>query len=474
MQRPDPDEKFVGIQVSPISFIDEGLDDMLETLQHRVGVNVLMIGTVSWLGLKIGRSINHELDGWPDHGVSEPSSMRGGAYWNPHMEYYENTLIRDFRSKDPELEGIDILDMVIPAAHKRGMKVVPEMMEPLFKYVGHGSVQNVDIPNLPLVLEIDLFGRHGPEPCTNNPDYRTWWHSMVEDQCRSYEIDGLMWCNERRSPLDLMIQGSAPACFCEHCRSLATNRGIDVARVHRAFFEVNEYFERARSGEEFVDGSFIEFFRVLLCNPEVLEWERFWLERNKDLDKELYGIVKWCNADIEFGLNVWNRNHFNPIRKAQWPWLEQTRYSDWVKPITYQHQSGGIYVKEMSDLHHNILRDVAPQEITPVMYDLLGLDEAPWDDLVETGLDPDTYVFSQCDDAVRGVQGRVPVYMGLGVDAPRTSPEQAMSTPDITYRSVLATYRAGGRGVAFAPNYASMKLTNLDAAATALEELGLK
>lgn len=76
--------------------------------------------------------------------------------------------------------------------------------------------------------------------------------------------------------------------------------------------------------------------------------------------------------------------------------------------------------------------------------------------------------------AVKGVRGAVPVYMGIGVDAPRTHPDQAVCTPDIVYRSVLATYRAGAEGVIFAPNYASMKLTNLDGAAEALRELGLK
>ena len=62
-------DKFVGIQISPISFVDEGVDVVLDTLQNRAGVNVLMVGTVSWLGLKAGRSISHEIDGWPDHGA---------------------------------------------------------------------------------------------------------------------------------------------------------------------------------------------------------------------------------------------------------------------------------------------------------------------------------------------------------------------------------------------------------------------
>ena len=83
MDKPDPARKFVGIQISPVSFVDEGVDEVLDTLQHRVGVNVLMVGTVSWLGLKVGRSISHQFDGWPDHGVPEPFALEGGAYFNP-------------------------------------------------------------------------------------------------------------------------------------------------------------------------------------------------------------------------------------------------------------------------------------------------------------------------------------------------------------------------------------------------------
>jgi hypothetical protein len=468
------EQTFVGIQISPISFIDEGVEPVLDTLQNRVGINALMIGTVSWLGLKAGRSISHQLDGWPDHGVSAPLTMKGGAYFQPHPEYYTNTFIKDFRAKDKEMDGIDILETVIPKARARGMKIMPEMMEPLFKYAGHGSVNNVDIPNLPQCLEVDVFGRYGLEPCTNHPDYRVWWQAMVEDQCRSYDIDGIMWCNERHSPLDLMISGRAPACFCEHCRRLAMQRGIEVEPVRKAFLEVYDFFQKARSGATFVDGAMIEFIRVLLRNPEVLIWEKFWLERSKDLDRELYGMVKWCNPKLEFGLNVWNRNHFNPIRKAQWPWEEQTLYADWVKPITYQHQSGLIYHNEMTAFHKTILRDFSAQEFTPMMYKLLGLNEASWDTVVQQGMDPDTYVYGQCADAVRGVKDKIPVYMGLGVDAPRTRADQAKCTPDIVYRSVLATYRAGGKGVIFAPNFASMHLSNLDGAARALNELGFK
>lgn len=469
----NPDEKFVAMQISPISFIDEGVDEVLDTLQNRVGVNVLMIGTVSWLGLKAGRSISHELDGWPDHGIPEPFAMKGGAYFDPDPRYYERTFIRDFKAKDPEMAGRDILEMVIPAARKRNMKVFIELMEPFFKYAGHGSVNNVEIPNLAQCMEVDVTGRIGSEPSTFDLDYRYWIRSMIEDQVRNYDLHGVMWCNERRSPLDQMIYGQAPGDFSPQARKEALEYGIDVERVRLALKNLWQYFQHARAGKSFVDGSLVEFLRVLLANPEALIWERFWLERNKDLDKEIYGIVKWCNPDLSFGLNVWNRNHFNPIRKAQWPWAEQAEYADWVKPITYQHQSGLIYRNEMEAFQKSLFRDVEPSAMSDLMYQVLGLNEAPWDEVVQAGMDPDTYVGGQCADAVRGVDGAAKVYMGIGVDAPRQREDQAVCTPDIVRRSVLATYEAGGEGVVFSPNYASMKLTNLDGAAEALKELGL-
>ena len=105
MSQPEKSTKasdpFVGMQISPISFMDEGVDAVLDTLQHRVGVNVLMIGTISWLGLKVGRRISAELEGWPDHGVPAPYTMQGGRYIKSRPEYYADTFIKRFASRRP-------------------------------------------------------------------------------------------------------------------------------------------------------------------------------------------------------------------------------------------------------------------------------------------------------------------------------------------------------------------------------------
>ena len=357
------------------------------------------------------------------------------------------------------MAGFDVLERVIPVARARNMQVYVEVMEPILEYAGHGSVNNVAIPNLPQALEVDLFGRIGSEPSTVNPDYRNWILGMVEDQVRNYDLDGVMWCNERRSPLDQMIAGQAPTDFGAATRREAHERGIDVERVRAALREVWDYFERARAGEPFVDGALVEFLRVMLRNPEALVWERYWSAQP------------------------------GPRPRAVRPG-EVVRPGAFVRPQRLEpqplqpHPQGAVAVggpdplRRLGEAHH-LPAPVRPRlrerddgfppecpaglhaaEPIPHMYKLLGLHEAPWDEVVQTGMDPDTYVYGQCADAVRGVDGLSKVYMGIGVDAPRSRKDQAACMLDIVRRSVLATYRAGGEGVVFAPNYASMKLTN--------------
>ena len=117
-------------------------------------------------------------------------------------------------------------------------------------------------------------------------------------------------------------------------RSEAIARGVDVEACRRACIAMYDFMQAARAGEAFDDGAFITFLRTLLAHPEVLIWERFWLERNKDLDRELYGLVKWCKPSLPFGLNVWNRNHFNVFRRAQWPWALVLRCTIAIMPHT--------------------------------------------------------------------------------------------------------------------------------------------
>jgi hypothetical protein len=467
-------DRFVGIQVSALSVADEGPESLIETLGSRFGINALMLGTVSWLALKVGRRVSTDVEGWPDHGKPVDTPIGGGSFLEPRPEYYSRTSIDSFRAEDPELAGVDVLQTVLEHTRPRGMRVYIDLMEPMFAYAGHGSAPSVGIPNLPQLHQVDSLGRITSEPCLNNPDYRNWLHSVVEDHCRNYEIDGIMWCNERRSPLDAAIFGLAPHCFCRHCAELADHHGIDVERARDASHRVWQTLEAIRSGETVPDGPLVAVLRAVYENPHALVWERFWVETNKALDRELYGIVRFCNPKLEFGLNVWNRNHLNPWRKAQWPWAEQAQWADWVKPIVYQHQTGGVLADELKPLLATIFGELDPDIVTEAIKASLGLGDQPrWSNLLTEGFDADSYVYGQAAETVASLGGRIPVYMGIGVDAPRSHPDQARCSPEIVHRSVLAAYRGGAAGVIFGPAYSGMNLTTLDGAASALRELGL-
>ena len=65
--------------------------------------------------------------------------LRGGSYLTPRPQYYANTFMKHFRATDPGLEDMDVLELVLPHARARGMKVYPDLMEPMFNYLGHGS-----------------------------------------------------------------------------------------------------------------------------------------------------------------------------------------------------------------------------------------------------------------------------------------------------------------------------------------------
>ena len=52
--------------------------------------------------------------------------MKGGAYFEPRMEYYQHTAIKEFRAQDEITRGFDVLAEVIPAAKARGMRVMPD------------------------------------------------------------------------------------------------------------------------------------------------------------------------------------------------------------------------------------------------------------------------------------------------------------------------------------------------------------
>ena len=113
--------KMIGIQVGAVSFVDEGTEKVLDVLQERACVNTLFLAVFTYGRGIAGRQIPEQP--LPDHGKQEYDlNFHGGNFATPHAQYYQNTVLKNTRA--PDHGDLDILAEVLPAAKKRGMKVV--------------------------------------------------------------------------------------------------------------------------------------------------------------------------------------------------------------------------------------------------------------------------------------------------------------------------------------------------------------
>src|SRR5690348_6031245 len=186
-------EPLVGIQIGAISFVDEGVPELLGQLQELASVNAVFVATQSFDRGVQGRQVPGRP--WPGHGPQEPDDHAGGSYVTQHPEFYADTVLKPFPATDREVAGTDVLAKVLPEAGRLGIKVYSFLLENT-----HSGLTRA-VPNWPKVLQVDAWGRADSYACVRNPDYITWWLSLVEDQVKSYELDGLMFGSERGGPL---------------------------------------------------------------------------------------------------------------------------------------------------------------------------------------------------------------------------------------------------------------------------------
>src|SRR5437588_425047 len=113
-----PSDRMIGIQVGAVSFVDEGVDQVLDILQHRGNVNTIFLATFTY-----GRGIGgRQVPGQalPDHGVQayDEKFFHGGNYATPHPRFYEKTALKQTKAPDHGADA-DILEVGLPKAKKR-------------------------------------------------------------------------------------------------------------------------------------------------------------------------------------------------------------------------------------------------------------------------------------------------------------------------------------------------------------------
>ncbi len=460
--------KMVGIQVGAISFVDEGTERVLDVLQERGCVNTLFLAVFTYGRGIAGRQIPGQP--LPDHGKQEYDlNFHGGNFAIPHAQFYKNTVLKDMRA--PDHGGLDILAEVLPAAKKRGMKVIC-WLEDVFR---------TDLPGIERVQERDLHGRNAETLCVNNPDYRNFLTGLVEDYARSYDIDGIMWGSERQGALcdSLGATHDSPpvdpgevTCFCQFCQSKAKERGINPERARQGFLELEKFVRSARSGKRPVDGYYVQFWRLLLRYPELVAWEMLWTDSLRETYTAIYETVKTAKPAVPVGWHIWHNNSFNPIYRAEQDLHELSNYSDFIKVVMYNNCGGERMALYVDNAGSTLYGDLSKQSLLDFNYAVMGFQERSYDQIPHTGLSAD-YVSRETKRALEGVAGtKTLIWPGIDIDIP-TELNHSKCTPQSVKEAVLAAFRAGAPGVILSRKYSEMRLADLSGAGDAVRELKL-
>ena len=458
-------KKFVALQIGARSFVDEGVDKCLDTIQEKAGVNVLMSTVFTYGRGLAGRQVPGQP--LPDHGGQEYDEIHGGSYTKLHPEFYANSVIKDFRA--PDLGDFDILADVIPKAKARGMQVYC-----LFEEAYNPRL----MPNFEKIAEVDVYGRSGRSTCLNNPDARIFLASMVQDWMTTNDLDGMMWESERQGPLNDTLEihfgkigrRRSINCFCPHCLRKGHEFGINVERAREGYIALDRWVGQALSDPRPTDGGFVTLWRLFLEYPEILAWEKLWFHSQEEVYGLLYGTAKESNPKAQAGWHIMHLVTMSPFFRAEQDYARLARYADYIKPSAYNNCGGPRFAQYIRNVQSTVFRDCTPEEVLELHYKLLGNEgEASLDKLPTAGLSAD-YVGRETRRAMAAVQGAVPIYPGIDIDIPTGLQEKRTQPADVK-AAVLAALKAGAPGVVLSRKYAEMKLTNLAGAGEALREI---
>jgi hypothetical protein len=459
-------DKVIALQLGARAFVDEGIDKVLDTIQEKAAVNVIMPAVYTYGEGMAGR----QMRGQPptDHGIQAYAEVVGGAYTRLHPEFYRESPIKDMRA--PELGEFDILADVIPKAKKRGIKTYALFEE---KYNPRLMV------NFPQIAEVDIYGKMGTDPCFNNPGARVFLTSMVEDWVKSNDLDGIMWESERQGPLNTTIGAhfaktrTSPrrslSCFCGHCERKAKEKGIDFQRAKDGFLALDQWVNQVWDGLRPSDGSFVSLWRLLAEYPELLAYERFWFLSQEEVYGLIYGTAKGINAKLQIGWHIMHLATMSPFYSADQNYGRLAHIADFLKPCPYNNCGGPRLAQYISNVSKTVFRDFEPAEVLQMHYRFMGYENEPsLDRLPQAGLSAN-YVSHETNRALKDVQGRVPIYPGIDIDIP-TELNEKRTSPDDVRAATLAALQAGAHGVVLSRNYAEMRLPNLAGAGDAVRQ----
>lgn len=466
-------DRFVGVQIHPFSFYDEGPDRVLDLLQETASVNALLVYTHLYAA---DQSVPREVLAHDHPGFTpvEPKQRRYRKVWARHdaKSFAGMVMQHAWNEANVEFAGKDLFAELEPLCTRRGIALMGRILEPRMK-------QGIEpIENFAQVLTVGLDGKPGTHACWNNPDYRSFWQATVADTFRHNPLTGFMLGAERTGLLYRLIQaGEPPSCFCRHCTARMKDKEVSEARLRAGYTAMSEWVQAMRQeSKRPVDGALTTFLRLLMRHPEVLSWEREWALSLEEGLGSLVKSIKAVKPEAVVGRHIdHQQSTWDIFYRAAVSYAEMAASMDFLKPVVY-HDIAAPRVREwmVQEFHKSILADLSQRQTLDLFYAVFGLDPAkePSLDALLHGSFSADYVFRETKRCVDGVAGKAQVYPGIGFDIPfhqkNGPPRPHPSSPELLTDATTKALEAGANGIIICREYQEMRLPNLRAIGRAL------
>ncbi len=463
----------VGVQIAPVSLLDEGIPQCLDTLQEKAGVNAVFIYSQTYhAGIKPKNVLA------TDHGVpvrdffkSELPNLwvrhRGNAFAGKVVQHEKPNANLEYGRRD-------LFDEIQRPAEARGVKIYARILEA-------DARRQARIPGYADVLTIDHEGKRGHGPCWNNPHYREWVYTTIRELVSNYRLDGLQYGAERTGPLShVLYRGVTPTCFCQHCVGRNQELGINPTRAKEGYSKLYDLIKsietsavggnHLRDRSKTIDGVLSAVLRVIYRYPEVLSWDYQWFQSDEEICSEVHRIAKSIRPDIDSGRHVdHQRSSWDFFYRSAMSYDQMAKNADYIKPIVY-HESMGPRLRSwvLDRAKDRFLHDLSLQQSLQLYYSLFGHDASKQpgvEELDRKGLGPE-YVYREVLRCKQTVGEQAKVYAGIGIDIPWYLPrgmERRPSDHTQLTNAVSRAFDAGADGVLASREYNEMRLSSLEA-----------
>ena len=425
---------FVGTPVLPEALYDRGIPESLDAMRELSMIRTVMTFSHDFQFRQYRPGFIHKTD--------QDGRPLTNIWVRTDSSRYPN---RDWAYRDPNLKYADrdILDDLWSEADPRGMEVYVRILEP---YVITGA-----IPGFHDFAEIDAKGNRSRNVCFNHPGYQSYWAAIIEDLMKNHPyLHGFKFGQERGGPILSSLGGSTGTCFCEHCLRIAAKREIRAERARQGLLALQEYGRRVNEDNyKPMDGFLIAFMRILGDFPEILHWEKLWMDSREYQKKLIYKQIKSMNPSIQVGWHIDHGMTWDLVTRTFWDYAKMGPYSDWLSVAVYFDSMGRRSLNHFNKFYRDILFADANQNLAYAMYlNMLGFPPENQPELSEH-LNKDTsfssdYVYRECNRAVKAVNGDAKVHARIGFDMPGYD---CIVRPKEVFEAVGAALKAGVDGL---------------------------